>query len=214
DLGHLDGRLDPGRLALALEGGLQVEGVDDRGQHAHVVALGAVQPGGGRGLAPPDVAAADHDGDLRVEGLADLDHLGGDQVDDRLVDPEVLRAGEGLTGELEDDPPPVPGCSCVSVRSRVGAVGAHDPISTWAKRTIVASPSMVAMVWLSSRTYFWSSSTRLAKNRPWSSPSTIFSMACSGLPSLRVSASSSDRSSAISASGTWSRVRYGGRAKA
>ena len=78
DLGHLDRRLHPGGLAEALEGVLQGEGVDDRGQHAHVVGLGAVHAGAGAGHAPPDVAAADDDGDLDVEVAADLDDLAGD----------------------------------------------------------------------------------------------------------------------------------------
>ena len=58
-----------------LEGVLEGQGVDDRGQHAHVVGLGAVHAGAGAGHAPPDVAAADDDGDIDVEVAADLDDL-------------------------------------------------------------------------------------------------------------------------------------------
>ena len=58
-----------------LEGVLQGQGVDDRGEHAHVVGLGAVHARAGAGHAPPDVAAADDDGDVDAEVAADVDDL-------------------------------------------------------------------------------------------------------------------------------------------
>ena len=57
---------------MLLERVLQGEGVDDRAEHAHVVALRAVHAGA-RSLEPAeDVAAADHDADLDPLGV----HLG------------------------------------------------------------------------------------------------------------------------------------------
>ena len=56
------------------EGVLQREGVDDRGQHAHVVGLRPVHADGAGGDAAEDVAAADDDGQLHAEGL-DFAHL-------------------------------------------------------------------------------------------------------------------------------------------
>jgi hypothetical protein len=41
-LSHLYGRLHPGGLTELLKGVLQGQGVDDRGQHAHVIGLGAI----------------------------------------------------------------------------------------------------------------------------------------------------------------------------
>ena len=63
--------------AAALERVLQGDGVDDRGQHPHVIAGHAVDPLGGRGDAAEDVAAADDDGDLDAE-FVHLDDLVGD----------------------------------------------------------------------------------------------------------------------------------------
>jgi hypothetical protein len=64
----------PGGLLELLERVLQGEGVDDGGQHAHVVGLGAVHAGAGAGHAPPDVAATDDDGDVdaHAAGVDDL----------------------------------------------------------------------------------------------------------------------------------------------
>ena len=77
DARHLDRRLHPGRLAEALEGVLQGEGVHHRAEHADVVGLGGVHALHRARAAAPEVAAADHHGDVDVEVLA--------QVDDRRV---------------------------------------------------------------------------------------------------------------------------------
>ena len=70
DRGH-----DPRRHAGLLAGVLERQGVHDRGEHAHVVAGGALHaPGGGREAAE-DVAAADDDGDLDAVGLDGPDLL-------------------------------------------------------------------------------------------------------------------------------------------
>ena len=64
DLGHRDRARHARGDAAALERILQGDGVDDRGQHPHVIAGHAVDPLGGRGHAAEDVSAADDDGDL------------------------------------------------------------------------------------------------------------------------------------------------------
>jgi hypothetical protein len=73
-LGDVDGALDPGFDALFLQGILEREGVDQRGQHAHVVAggplnaaLAALQPA--KDVAAPD---DDHDLDTEIAHLLDL----------------------------------------------------------------------------------------------------------------------------------------------
>ncbi len=187
-----------------LERVLEAEGVDDRGQHAHLVGLGAVHALAGTDLAPPDVAAADDDGDVGLEVLADLDDLVGQLPDDGAVDAEAALAGEGLPGELEDDPRP----------ARLGhrSVRPRRP-TTWANRTMSASPSSALIVTLSSLTKPCSRSTR-SLNQPVRRPSTILSRAASGLPSARVIDSRVARSSATSASGTSSRRVAEGLAKA
>ena len=53
-----------------LERVLQRQRVDDRGEHAHVVGLGAVHAGTGAGHAAPDVAAADDDRDVDLHARA------------------------------------------------------------------------------------------------------------------------------------------------
>ena len=85
-----------------LERVLQRQGVDDRGEHAHVVGGRAVHALGARRQAAEQVAAADDDGDLDAE-LLDLADLLGDLRGDRRVDPERLLAHEGFAGEFEED---------------------------------------------------------------------------------------------------------------
>jgi hypothetical protein len=62
DLGHVDGALHAGGLAELLEHVLERQGVDDRGQHAHVVGLGAVHArsltGHPRQMLPPPTTIA------------------------------------------------------------------------------------------------------------------------------------------------------------
>ena len=87
-----------------LQGVLERQGVDHRGEHAHVVAGHAVDAAVARGQAADDVAAADDDGDLHPQGV-DVADLVGDRRHHRLVDAEGLRAHQGLARELEQDPP-------------------------------------------------------------------------------------------------------------
>jgi hypothetical protein len=105
-LGHLDGGHDPSGLVEALEGVLEGKAVDDRSQHPHVVGLGRVHAGAGAAQPPPDVAAADHHGDVDVEAVADIDDLGRDAADDVAVDGVAAGVGERLARQLEDDATP------------------------------------------------------------------------------------------------------------
>ena len=78
------------------------ERVHHRGQHAHVVGLGAFHAGGGAGDAAEDVAAADHDADLH----AHADHvadIGGDGADGVVVEAELAPAHQGLARQLQQD---------------------------------------------------------------------------------------------------------------
>ena len=68
----LDRGLHPGRDVALLERVLQRQGVDDRGEHAHVVAGHPVDPLLARRHTADDVAAADHDRELDAEAM----HLG------------------------------------------------------------------------------------------------------------------------------------------
>ena len=112
-LGHLGDRdrgLHPGDRAGLLEGILKGQGVENRGQHPHVVARGPVHAGGGAGEAAVNVAAAHDDGHLHPAIGHQLDLLrdGADPVWIRAV---LEVAHEGLTRQLEKDPaelrPPV-----------------------------------------------------------------------------------------------------------
>ena len=52
----------------ALQSALQGQRVDDRGQHAHLVALHSVESPADSGQTPENVTAADHDSDLHALG--------------------------------------------------------------------------------------------------------------------------------------------------
>src|SRR5690606_19632916 len=103
DLPHLDGGQYPGFDADLLQGILQGEGVDDRGQHPHVVGRRPVHSSQTPGRSPPDVAAAHNDRDLYAQ-LVDRADLAGDEVDHLKIKAETGAARQGLTAELEYDP--------------------------------------------------------------------------------------------------------------
>ncbi|CAB4836753.1 unannotated protein [freshwater metagenome] len=108
DLRHVDRALYPRRLPELFEGVLQRQCIDHRGEHAHVVGLGAIHARAGTGHATPDVAPADHHGDVDREGLAQLDNVLGDLADHNAVDARARGSGESLTRELENDATPPP----------------------------------------------------------------------------------------------------------
>jgi hypothetical protein len=102
DLRHLDGGHGSRRDADPLERVLQREGVDDRGQHAHVVAGGAVEAELAGREAAEDVAAADHQRDLYAH-LVDALDLFRDRLDDAEVDAVIARPAKRLTAQLQED---------------------------------------------------------------------------------------------------------------
>ena len=67
DRAHLDGGDDARQDAVLLERVLHGQAVDDRGEHAHVVAGGAIHALRAGGHAAEDVAAADDDADFDAE---------------------------------------------------------------------------------------------------------------------------------------------------
>src|SRR3989344_990188 len=97
---HLDGGLDPGHDADFLEGILERQSIDDRGQHSHGVARGPVDRAAA--LAAPDVAAADHDGELDFE-TGDLADLLDNVLEVPRIDRLASRARKTLPAQLQDD---------------------------------------------------------------------------------------------------------------
>jgi hypothetical protein len=88
----------------AFQGGLQGQGVDDRGQHAHVVAGRALHAAALPGGAAEDVAAADHDGHLGAQ-VAHLFDLAGDGGQDGGVEAlPGLGVLKGFPAQFEHDP--------------------------------------------------------------------------------------------------------------
>src|SRR5262249_30231549 len=111
-LRHRDCSLHARRLTRGLQRVLEGERVDHRREHAHVVGTGAVHTPVLAAHASPDVAAADHDGDLDAELATGGGNLVGDPLDDRGVDAEsAAHVGEGLTRELQHHSP-VPAQVC------------------------------------------------------------------------------------------------------
>ena len=100
DLVHLDTAHDAAGAVDALDGVLQGESVHDRGEHAHVVGLGALHTLGGTCDTTEDVAAADDDGDLNALVMQLLD-LGGHALDDSGIDAVIGAAHQRLAGNLE-----------------------------------------------------------------------------------------------------------------
>src|SRR5581483_11527943 len=101
-------RLDAGLLQEVL----QRQAVDDRAEHAHVVRARPVDAALRQERAAEHVAAADDDTDLHpaADDVADLPcDVGHDPgIDAELGTARLTRAGERLTGELEQDAVPLP----------------------------------------------------------------------------------------------------------
>ena len=91
-----------GEGVLLFQSVLQREGIDDRGQHAHVIGRDPVHKLGLLGHAAEEVAAADHDGDFDSQTMY-LGDFGGDLVDTRIVHPEALAGGQRFTGDFQQD---------------------------------------------------------------------------------------------------------------
>ena len=108
-LGHAvgaDGRHQPGVAAQRLQGVLQGQAVDHRGQHAHVMGRGLVDArvAGGELRPAEDVAAADDDGDLHPV-LGGVVRLPGDVQHGVHGDAALARMHESLAGNLQHHAP-------------------------------------------------------------------------------------------------------------
>ena len=79
-LGHLDGGLHPGGLAQRSRASWRARALMTVASMPMVSALARSMPRPGAGHAPPDVAAADHDGDLGAEVPPHLGDLAGDAL--------------------------------------------------------------------------------------------------------------------------------------
>ena len=66
DLVHLDGGHDAAEEAALLDGVLEGDGVDDGGEHAHVIGGDAVHVDGLLGYSAEEVASSDDDADLNA----------------------------------------------------------------------------------------------------------------------------------------------------
>ena len=102
DLVHLDGGHDAAEEAELFDGVLERDGVDDGGEHAHVVGGDAVHVDGLLGDSAEEVSAADDDADLAAEGV-DGGDFGGYFVDEDGVDAEAFTSGQGFAGDFEED---------------------------------------------------------------------------------------------------------------
>ena len=89
-------------MPLPLEPLMEGDRVHHRREHAHLVAGNAVAAGLCDRHATKDVAATGDDADLDAEGNGFAD-LGGDPVDQFLVDAEGLIAKQRLAGDFEQD---------------------------------------------------------------------------------------------------------------
>ena len=141
-LGHVQRAQHPGGLALLLEGVLEGQGVDHRAQHAHGVGGGAVHAAARPGGAAPDVAAADHDGQLeaaallaRAISLAMRSTVAASMVSSEAAE---ARASPDILRTMRRGSPTI---RC-----------AQAPMTTCANETMRAEPSMPAIVCFSSRT--------------------------------------------------------------
>jgi len=102
DGAHFDGRRDPRVDADVFQRVLQREGVDDGGEHAHVVRRRAIHAACACRQAAKQIATANHDARLYAELLNLLD-VPGDLRGDRRIDPKLLFAHQGFSGELQQD---------------------------------------------------------------------------------------------------------------
>ena len=102
NLVHLDGGHDAAVKAEFFDGVLKGDGVDDGGEHAHVVGGDAVHIDSLLGYSAEEVSSTDDDGDLAAESV-DCGDFCGYFVDKYGVDAEAFAGGEGFARYLEED---------------------------------------------------------------------------------------------------------------
>ena len=119
DLADVDRRLHAGGHAPLLQGVLEGEGVDHRGEHAHVVAGHAVDAAVAGGEAADDVAAADDDRHLDPEvWMSRISSAMAATTASSM--PNGCVAHQGLAGDLEEDPAVLAGRPPGRMRSAFG----------------------------------------------------------------------------------------------
>ena len=99
---HVDRAQQARDDALLFERVLQREAVDHRGQHAHVVAGGAVDRKGFLARAAEDISSAHDNGHLNAQ-VADFLHFAGNAVNGFGVNAEALRTLKGFSGKFQND---------------------------------------------------------------------------------------------------------------
>ena len=99
---HFDRRHDAAMQATLFDCVLQGDGVDDGGEHAHVVCGDAVHVDGLLGYSAKEIAAADDDANLAAESVNGCNLLGY-FVNKDGVDAKTTACGQGFAGELEED---------------------------------------------------------------------------------------------------------------
>src|SRR6266487_5790695 len=100
DLGHRDGALDAGGYAVLFQRVLQGEGVDNSGQHSHVIAGGPFDALLASGQAAENVPSTDDDDDLDAK-LAYFADLTGHVVNGFRANTDTRFASQRLATELE-----------------------------------------------------------------------------------------------------------------
>ena len=104
DLRHGQRRHGAGADAGPLDGRFQHQRVHHGRQHAHGIGGRPRQAVLGDLRAAQHIAAADHDAEPDAE-LVGGDEIGGEAIDGRLMNTELLRAAQRFAGELDDHPP-------------------------------------------------------------------------------------------------------------
>ena len=114
-LGDVDRGLDPGLDAGVFHRITECQGVDDRGEHPHVVGVCAIHPRGCRRKATKDVTAADDDGDLMALGVdrgdlgrQSLHRLGVYAIAEDTIGERLARKLEGYTATHYSTTSPTP----------------------------------------------------------------------------------------------------------
>ena len=102
DVVHRDGRHHPALGANILQRGPHGQRVDDCGQHAHLVSRRPLHPLGGAGNPAEDVAATNHQTDLRSQLHHTFD-LVCDARDISRVEPVTAIAHQGFTRNLQQN---------------------------------------------------------------------------------------------------------------
>ena len=104
ELTHFNRRLDARHDTGSLQGVLKGQRVQDGGEHAHVIGLGAFHPGGAGCDATENVASTDDDGDFSIK-RRDGGDFRSEAFEDGRLDAVSLLTGQHLSAHFQDDAP-------------------------------------------------------------------------------------------------------------